>query len=646
VCSSDLIFLSTPERDETVISNTCSSSQSPRFNSEEEETERYLIDCPKEEGKYVASSTYEIPGSDDNDCSDASPCFSLFNVINIYINSNKLPIYIYILECDYYASPVGIPDEYPVYISSRSDPTITTISYDPASEPSDGLFIVIDGYVSIALITIIHTSESKGPIFMVEGEGFVSLRSLTVIGTDSLDEACSFSFAVLNNGGSYHSFYVSYRNLTFVDGSIVKSTGSSDILFVGESEILNIHSQVGNGVLFNCLSESTDLKFIISDANIANISTGGSTLGGLISIAGLALPLTIGDKLNITDVSTNDVSTHGGVIYIGKSTSTVTIVGVTFTNIVSQIGGILYVDSCHNIYITKTVVTESVARNGPGGAIFFGDDTGFKIDDSKFNRCRSINGLGGCIASNSSYMEGDRIINNCSFNENVGGEENKGNDYADINPNFEVLSIYNTTTISLIDSNSSLIKFYFQMLDVSLDCIFDDFLNYCRTDAIYVSGKDGLDSYSCGISEDVKACEHVEFTIQSRIKENGTIYVMSGVYSVGVHNFRDWNNFTFKIEGYDNNNDYPVLHPVITSILDVYSWFSLYKYADQKLIFEKLKIVYPYNNKPSIIIYPIYLFTTRLEQHAIYFEDCYFTMDEMNNVVELTNPLFVCVKGV
>jgi hypothetical protein len=132
------------------------------------------------------------------------------------------------------------------------------------------LHLIIKSF-TVKYITIIHSSNSQGPIFSLSGTCSLRIYNLTVRGStvaSSLSNA-SYSFIVVNNGGTVSCEGVSFWNLTFSTGSIVSTNSSCSIQLNGLSswQIQNIYS---NGSVFisvgnNGVVELTSLKFIQHD---------------------------------------------------------------------------------------------------------------------------------------------------------------------------------------------------------------------------------------------------------------------------------------------------------------------------------------------------------------------------------------------
>jgi hypothetical protein len=347
------------------------------------------------------------------------------------------------------------------------------------------------------------------------------------------------------------------------------------------------------------------------------------------------MTVTLGSLLSITDVTTNETTTKGGVLYIGTCSGGVYFTGVNVTNTFSQIGGLLYISSCPFISIVNIYAINSQSRDGPGGAIFFGSETSFEVGVSNFENCTSFNGNGGAIACNSTFV-GNRIIRNCEFLNSVGGSDNKGNDYADINPDASLISLYKTTSIESITSSSEHIKFYFQSLDASLDCIIED---YCNTNETYV-GSEGKDSLLCGIIADFP-CETLEYTISSRITPNAFVHVLNGRHALLEHNFILWGDFELVVEGETNNTSnvgYPVIYPDGSVGKQ---WIHLFTFNKQEINFKRLKFVFPRNSSLSGP-----WFKTTMDTHVFRFEECYFTVNDTYGSFLVPSPIFTAELGV
>lgn len=110
--------------------------------------------------------------------------------------------------------------------------------------------------------------------------------------------------------------------------------------------------------------------------------------------------------------------TNGGVMSIGRG-SNIVISSSAFTNIqTAKIGGAFYfVNVSSNIVLLRCNFA-SVSGNEDGGAVSFGANTTFLINQTNFTNCSTINGRGGALAI-SSTKEGSRQFYSCSFDQNV-----------------------------------------------------------------------------------------------------------------------------------------------------------------------------------------------------------------------------------
>jgi hypothetical protein len=101
------------------------------------------------------------------------------------------------------------------------------------------------------------------------------------------------------------------------------------------------------------------------------------------------------------------------------------------------------------------------------------------IIDNNFTNCTST-GYGGAITSNWSLITTLRVIKNCNL-YTCTCIENKGNDFADMNGETNVMSLYELWNINWW---SEYIKFYLMWLNLALDCIVD---KICEgLDTVYV----------------------------------------------------------------------------------------------------------------------------------------------------------------
>jgi hypothetical protein len=73
----------------------------------------------------------------------------------------------------------------------------------------------------------------------------------------------------------------------------------------------------------------------------------------------------------------------GGVVWVGAA-SYFNISESTFDISHGKIGGALYVENVANVSVQTSSFLSNCALNGPGGAIFFGENTGFCIQSFPF----------------------------------------------------------------------------------------------------------------------------------------------------------------------------------------------------------------------------------------------------------------------
>jgi hypothetical protein len=76
-------------------------------------------------------------------------------------------------------------------------------------------------------------------------------------------------------------------------------------------------------------------------------------------------------------------STLGAVLAVYAAPS-LNISSSSFENARGKSGGSCYVKNVLTIYITSCQFTGSCALSGPGGALFFGENTGFAIEGGVF----------------------------------------------------------------------------------------------------------------------------------------------------------------------------------------------------------------------------------------------------------------------
>jgi hypothetical protein len=195
-------------------------------------------------------------------------------------------------------------------------------------------------------------------------------------------------------------------------------------------------------------------------------------------------------------------------------------------------------------------------------------------------------------------METLRVIKNCNF-DNCTCFFELGNDFADINSEVEVIRLYE---IINIDSSSESIKFYFEILDLSLDCVID---NTCDlVGEVKINGDEGWDVFFCGSKE--RPCKTIDYGLDKRLKStdgDGVLLIHNGSYNISSHS-DVFNGINLKNIKYDDDddvdeNDYPVIYP---SPSDCIYWFKLSS-SSQSIGFTKLKLVYPSNEFSGFLFY-------------------------------------------
>jgi hypothetical protein len=119
--------------------------------------------------------------------------------------------------------------------------------------------------------------------------------------------------------------------------------------------------------------------------------------------------------------------------------------------------------------------------------------------------CVAGGGSGGGICSNSSLLTSPRSISVCNFSDCVGGNENKGNDFSDINSVEAVASLY---FIVNIQSTSNSVKFFFESLNYSMDCMLVEDGCTSKVGTVYVSASSGFNTFFCG--DQARMCGSVD----------------------------------------------------------------------------------------------------------------------------------------
>jgi hypothetical protein len=147
----------------------------------------------------------------------------------------------------------------------------------------------------------------------------------------------------------------------------------------------------------------------------------------------------------------------------------------------------------------------------------------------------------------------------CTFSDCVGGNENKGNDFCDVSSVADVVSLYSSASLFGIQSYSQSIKFYFELLDLSLDCIIEGECGLLNDVYVLASGRD---TPLCGSVEN--PCRTVDYVFSDRLDLNGTIYISGNAeYGVSCRGPADY-QVAFEGIGIPSGavmNSYPALYP-------------------------------------------------------------------------------------
>jgi hypothetical protein len=563
--------------DASYISGSCSSSNQPRILVVSTDVSSLLENCITFSNIYLASSTHSVPGSDtnNNECSITNPCLTIQHALEV--NSQ---VELKILECDFVPTPVSFTSH--VVISTVVvENSQATLGFSSSSSNNTPLFSVTTTNITVKTITIIHNNSSKGSIFSVSGDGVVEIQNLTVRGsTDfSAPSVAPSSFVILTNGGTFKSKNVNYFNLTFSTGCVVSSSSSCNAEITGNSnQIQNIFSN-GSGVVFSATSTNVNAKFTISGYNIDNVSVPLAPKGGLVYINGSTNSLSITSCV-VTSLAVNMSSIEGGVLNVGAA-NTITISSCNFTDTKGKIGGAFYISNCSSVNVGSCRFLNAESSNGGGGAIYFGENTGFSIISSFFSNCVSVNGSGGAVATISSQLS-SRIIQNSNFSGNVGGSENKGNDFCDLSTDPNTAGLYSASSVSNIISTSSTIKFYYSAINLNLDCLLN---NSCSGGDIYVNGSTGVNSAVCGLDAS-SPCATLEYGWANRVQNPGVLYVYDGQHSIVPRTFST--AISMQIIGTKNDSlYYPKVFPAQSSNF----WFYLYDSSTMLLAFKKVNLL-------------------------------------------------------
>jgi hypothetical protein len=391
-------------------------------------------------------------------------------------------------------------------------------------------------------------------------------------------------------------------------------------------QIQNIYSN-GSGVIFSSTSSTVGYSviFTIFGYNINNVSVPSALKGGLIYVTNSTQTISL-SALSISSVSTNNSNTEGGILNVGKASS-VSVSNVNISDCKAKIGGAFHISGCVTS-ISSCRFSSVESNNGPGGAIYFGENSGFSISNSAFSNCVSTGGRGGAIAINSSQKNTKSIINS-NFTNNLGGNENKGNDFCDISNNANVTGVYTAIMFSNLVSSSVPIRFYHDSLNANLDCV----LNYtCYSSEVYVnSSETSVNNIFCGNNSN--PCLDVEYAWSERVYANGTILIMNGEHGIIPRTFGV--SFNISIKGTQtDSNMYPKLYPSQYSA----KWFFLYSEPVSMILsFEKVNFVLPTQGFGGVF------FSTYYTPHAINIISCIVSSNSTNTA--FTNHTFYLDLG-
>jgi hypothetical protein len=430
---------------------------------------------------------------------------------------------------------------------------------------------------------------------------------------------------LISNGGKFISDQTSYYNLSFSNCGIASVTSLGSVLYSGPGSISSVTTNTGSGLLINSGSTGT-VDFYISDIEISNISAAGAAKGGLIFISNTDGVVNVGSGVSVSGVNASETGTEGGIINIESATSIV-INSCNFTNVKAKIGGVMHITWCVSVAINNCVFNSAESMNGDGGAIYFGLNTGFNISNSIFRNCKSTGGKGGAVATIS--VNNSRTFHYTNFSGNVGGAENKGNDFADIGNSSDTLALYSSSSISGVVSNSSGSKFYHHNTSTELDCLLND--NTCKIESIYV-GEGGVDMLFCGISESL-VCGGAEYALSNRLATNGTVYIKNGSHFIYHHTFSYTFPFWIVFEGYGfevnaEESSYPTIYNGNSTSAN---WtYNTGNDVDQSVTYRKLRI----KHTPG---FTGWWFSPTKPSHWFLFEHCYFIQETGNT---LTNSIF------
>jgi hypothetical protein len=589
-----------------------------------------LPSCTVLPAAYVASQTFSPSGNDSNSCNQTTPCLTISQAITSFGN-----VQIRVLECTYVSLPVTIPANngavttLQITVATTSSATVASLGWNTSYSGLLALFnLNSNGKIVVKNITIIHNINSKNSIFSATGNSSLRLDGLTVKGGNSTGSITSaaYPFIVLTGGAAFLSRKVVYVNMSFSgsNGSIVYANNSADMTFMNDgsvSYIFNEATEFDGGLLTLApWTMVSSIKLYINLLIVNSLSATAANGGGLIRIINTDQSVFI-SGMSVTGVNVSQTTTLGGVIYINSALA-ISILKSNFIGVKAKQGGVIYINNCSNIKVSSCSFLNVESVNGPGGAIFFGTGADFVVEETSFQLCKSTGGAGGAIACNSTSTIGLRSIKLSNFTNNVGGAENKGNDFADITSTVTNMLCYTVNSISQIRSTSSTIKFYYSYSDISLDCLLD---GSCQVSTIYVNGG-GSDHIMCG-NNAAAGCLSVDYAFTNRLILNSTMYIANGTFPVSSRDINIAAPFLKAFEGYgfeiDDVSAYPTLYPSNSS-----NWIRITNNPSyrQVITFQKLRFLHTTN-------FSSYMFSISQTSHLITFQYCYFTKESPNTLV-------------
>jgi hypothetical protein len=191
-------------------------------------------------------------------------------------------------------------------------------------------------------------------------------------------------------------------------------------------------------------------------------------------------------------------------------------------------GGALYLADCSTRIISSNFTGCAASTGGRGGAIYFGLETSFSLNGSRFTTCSAT--YGGAIYCNSEELT-ERRMNEVTFSANTVGTGGNGNDIAD--ESAVATSLYSPLTVTNCLSTSvnstSVSNFILLQGSVTYDCLLAS--GGCLSGVLYVTSS-GTDSVVCGLSSlPCRSVTQAAYNLNISSGSEGDINVASGEYT-------------------------------------------------------------------------------------------------------------------